>query len=80
MITCRAGAAADTFELLYHLKGFNLDVPKNKLSVATANNILWLMDLEQLTLTHTSLPEAGMLGCSAATRDTCLAAIHKVGQ
>ncbi|KAL3153351.1 F-box/LRR-repeat protein 14 [Trebouxia sp. C0009 RCD-2024] len=53
-----ADAAADTFDPLYHLKGFTLDDPYTKLTVRISDSIFWLMGLQQLTLTHTSLPEA----------------------
>lgn len=64
----------------YHLKGFTLDDSQGKLSTVTFQSFFWRLGLQQLTLTNSSVSEAGKLGCSSVACNQCLARTHKVGQ
>ena len=45
---------------MYYLNGFTLDGPQTQLSTGVFLSLMWLCKLEQLTVTHSMLPEAGM--------------------
>lgn len=77
LINCRASAQADVFGHLFRLKSLIFDDPGTNLSITAVDRVVWCSSLQQLTLTHTSLPDAGMLDCIATAHT--LSSIRRVG-
>lgn len=77
LIKCRASSQADVFVYLYCLTSLIFDDPGTNLSTMALEKVVWCNALQHLTLTHTSFPDAGMLGCIATART--LKSIHRVG-
>ncbi|KAL3153348.1 hypothetical protein ABBQ38_011688 [Trebouxia sp. C0009 RCD-2024] len=56
-----ASAQADVFGHLFRLKSLIFDDPGTNLSITAVDRVVWCSSLQQLTLTHTSLPDADFL-------------------
>ena len=65
---------------MYDLNGFTLDGPQAQPSIALFLSLMWGCKLQQLTVTHSMLPEAGMQAAEVVVCDTSSTATHKVGQ
>lgn len=68
LIKCREGNAAGIYYSMFALKGFTLDDPLGNLSTTMFQSLIWLHRLQQLTVTHSVVTEAGTLCCSCGLR------------
>ena len=62
-----------------NLKGLELDDSSARLSPSAFQSLLDITTLQQLTLTHTALPDAGLLFCDSAVCTQCLRCVNLPG-
>ena len=77
LMKCRASPQGEVIGSLYRVTSFTLDDPGIDLSTTTLQRVVWRDGLQQLTLTHSKLPDAGMCGCKAMVQQepTCVAVV-----